>query len=152
MNLLNHEKTHNIQNRNYNCSQCEKSFFEKSHLLRHQNFHSQSRNYKCEICEKFYKTERCLKVHKQVHSEHRPFKCSVCQKGFLSSSKLKQHANIHSNLRPYKVNLIFMLKYKFSQPIFFSANTARGTLRSKYQVDSSRLFFIVGLIYIFQSF
>ncbi|CRK89104.1 CLUMA_CG002494, isoform A [Clunio marinus] len=103
VNLLNHEKTHNIQNRSYSCSQCEKSFFEKSHLVRHQNFHSESRDYQCNQCLKFYKTERCLKVHKQVHSDpsSRPFKCGVCQKGFLSSSKLKQHANIHTNSRPY---------------------------------------------------
>lgn len=103
VNLLNHEKTHNIQNRNFSCSQCDKSFFEKSHLLRHQNFHSESRDFQCNQCLKFYKTERCLKVHKQVHSDpqNRPFKCDVCQKGFLSSSKLKQHANIHTNSRPY---------------------------------------------------
>jgi uncharacterized Zn-finger protein len=104
VNLLNHEKTHNIQNRSFNCNQCDKSFFEKSHLLRHQNFHSESRDYQCNLCLKFYKTERCLKVHKQVHSDpsDRPFKCEVCQKGFLSSSKLKQHANIHTNSRPYQ--------------------------------------------------
>lgn len=103
VNLVNHEKTHNIQNRNFRCEQCDKSFFEKSHLLRHQNFHSESRDFQCNQCLKFYKTERCLKVHKQVHSDpsNRPFKCEVCQKGFLSSSKLKQHANIHTNSRPY---------------------------------------------------
>jgi hypothetical protein len=62
VNLVNHEKTHNIQNRNYRCCQCDKSFFEKSHLLRHQNFHSESRDFQCQVCLKFYKTERCLKV------------------------------------------------------------------------------------------
>lgn len=106
VNLINHTKTHNIQNRSYSCSKCEKKFFEKSHLQRHQNFHNVSREFECTTCNKFYKTERCLKVHKQVHNpvHMRPFRCTVegCSKSFLSSSKLKQHCNIHTNTRPFR--------------------------------------------------
>lgn len=106
VNLINHAKTHNIQNRSYSCNKCEKKFFEKSHLQRHQNFHNVSREFECSTCHKFYKTERCLKVHKQVHNpmHMRPFRCSVdgCNKSFLSSSKLKQHGNIHTNTRPFQ--------------------------------------------------
>lgn len=106
VNLINHTKTHNIQNRSYSCSKCEKKFFEKSHLQRHQNFHNSEREFECTTCHKFYKTERCLKVHKQVHNpvHMRPFRCAVegCNKAFLSSSKLKQHGNIHTNTRPFQ--------------------------------------------------
>jgi hypothetical protein len=106
VNLINHAKTHNIQNRSYSCNKCDKKFFEKSHLQRHQNFHNVSREFECSTCHKFYKTERCLKVHKQVHNpmHMRPFRCSVdgCNKSFLSSSKLKQHGNIHTNTRPFQ--------------------------------------------------
>lgn len=105
VNLVNHTKTHNIQNRSYSCTKCDKKFFEKAHLQRHQNFHQISRDYQCSECHKFYKTERCLKVHKQVHNpvHMRPFRCQEagCNKSFLSSSKLKQHGNIHNGTRPF---------------------------------------------------
>lgn len=59
VNLINHTKTHNIQNRSYSCSKCEKKFFEKSHLQRHQNFHTSSREFECSTCNKFYKVSNC---------------------------------------------------------------------------------------------
>lgn len=78
------------------------SFPERSHLIKHQRYHTSTRQYKCEKCGKMYKTERCLKVHNLVHLEKRPFVCSECNKSFISSSKLKQHSNIHTGERPYK--------------------------------------------------
>ncbi|XP_058453021.1 zinc finger protein 578-like [Malaya genurostris] len=103
INFIHHRKKHLPNDeRPFPCGMCGKAFFERSHLQRHQFFHSEERPFKCGLCGKCYKTERCLKVHSAVHNADRPFVCVECNKGFLSSSKLRQHSNIHSGLRPFK--------------------------------------------------
>ncbi|XP_058812820.1 zinc finger protein 814 [Topomyia yanbarensis] len=103
INFIHHRKKHLPNDeRPFPCGECGKAFFERSHLQRHQFFHSEERPFKCGLCGKCYKTERCLKVHSAVHNADRPFVCAECNKGFLSSSKLRQHSNIHSGLRPFK--------------------------------------------------
>ncbi|XP_053696669.1 zinc finger protein 675-like [Sabethes cyaneus] len=103
INFIHHRKKHLPNDeRPFPCGECGKAFFERSHLQRHQFFHSEERPFKCGLCGKCYKTERCLKVHSAVHNADRPFVCNECNKGFLSSSKLRQHSNIHSGLRPFK--------------------------------------------------
>lgn len=59
---------HNIQEKQFKCGECEKSFKRNSELIRHQSCHSDARPYVCSLCGQAYKRTNHLRRHeKNVH-------------------------------------------------------------------------------------
>lgn len=54
------------------------------------------RPHRCDQCEKSFKDRSLLIRHKRTHGKERPFSCAHCNKVFLSKSELRRHLTVHS--------------------------------------------------------
>ena len=84
--------------KNYNCSECGKSFAKRDYLSRHFSLvHQKIRPHQCNDCEKSYGRPDYLKVHiMSVHQGVR-FNCEQCEKTFARKENLGKHVkHIHS--------------------------------------------------------
>ncbi|KAJ8278551.1 hypothetical protein GJAV_G00088820, partial [Gymnothorax javanicus] len=54
------------------------------------------RPFQCSLCEKRFFNESQLLSHQRIHTDERPCKCDQCGKGFLWQSNLKRHQRIHT--------------------------------------------------------
>ncbi|XP_043362214.1 zinc finger protein 271-like isoform X1 [Dermochelys coriacea] len=86
----------------YNCTDCNKSFGQSSHLIRHQGTHTGERPYKCSDCGKSFTQNSNLAQHQRVHTGERPYQCLDCDKSFTQSSHLTEHQRVHQGVKPYK--------------------------------------------------
>ncbi|XP_060110402.1 zinc finger protein 37 homolog [Heteronotia binoei] len=77
------------------CSQCGKSFQDKSALLKHLNSHAEGRPYECVTCEKNFSKRSSLVIHQQTHTERKVFTCKECGKMFARESNLSIHSKTH---------------------------------------------------------
>ncbi|XP_069509269.1 zinc finger protein 34-like [Ambystoma mexicanum] len=81
--------------RQYPCMECEKSFFEKSHLITHRRTHSGEKPYACTFCYKRFNRKDNLNVHVRIHTGETPYKCRKCEKNFRRKSELVDHQSKH---------------------------------------------------------
>ena len=95
--LHNHKKTC-LDERNFKCSECGDTFFQKHHLDDHIKYkHSKERNYVCDVkvrgkvCGKSFKTETGLNNHKKTHSDEKPHQCPHCKKAYKTLKPLRTH-------------------------------------------------------------
>ena len=95
-----HYKCHNGE-KLYDCTTCQKTFYQKSALNRHMYVHNDDKSFKCRICEKSYKL-RDKERHEKEHFYEFRHKCDTCDKAFNNLSSLKTHNLIHTDEKPYK--------------------------------------------------
>lgn len=77
---------------NFICSFCGKSFIQSFELTLHLRRHTNDLPYKCEACDKQFSQKSELSVHvKSKHTFERNFKCGECDKTYLTNNHLKQH-------------------------------------------------------------
>ncbi|XP_029463179.1 zinc finger protein 530-like [Rhinatrema bivittatum] len=98
--LLKHERSHRVV-RPYLCLSCEKSFIKKAHLIAHQKVHTGERPYNCPLCKKTFSRKAHLIRHQIVHTGERPFLCTECGKCFSRKSHLIEHQVTHTGERPF---------------------------------------------------
>ncbi|XP_063959606.1 zinc finger protein 892-like [Lytechinus pictus] len=85
----------------FTCLVCEKTFLQRSHLLRHSLCHTGEKPFKCKECGKgFTQKSTCLR-HERTHSGELPFICTECGNGFAQKSGLQKHRLIHTGEKPY---------------------------------------------------
>ncbi|XP_069098838.1 zinc finger protein 713-like isoform X3 [Pleurodeles waltl] len=77
--------------RPYACTECEKSFFHKSHLIMHNRIHSGEKPFVCPFCHKGFNRKDYLGEHIRTHTGERPYKCTNCEKRFIQKSHLNEH-------------------------------------------------------------
>ncbi|XP_063295863.1 zinc finger protein 501-like [Pelobates fuscus] len=86
----------------FNCSECAKSYVNKSCLDRHQKKHCEKALHKCSQCGKCFSLKFHLLRHKRSHAVKKPFSCNDCGKCFSDSSTLLKHQRIHSGTKPFE--------------------------------------------------
>ncbi|XP_046407640.1 zinc finger protein 37-like [Ischnura elegans] len=89
----------------YSFSECEKSFSEKSSVVRHTLSHTEIKTYSCNECDKSFSRKSNLDSHIRTHTKERPYSCNECDKSFSRKSNLVRHIRTHTKQKPYSCNV-----------------------------------------------
>nr|XP_005313401.2 zinc finger protein 671-like isoform X1 [Chrysemys picta bellii] len=84
--------------RPYGCTECDKSFRQKPHLVTHLRTHMGEQPY---LCAAFGQSSNLIE-HQRPHAGETRFRCPDCGKCFCLSSSLAQHRCLHAGERPYR--------------------------------------------------
>jgi len=76
------------------CSICKRELQSKHALMKHIKLHGAPK-YKCNKCDRQFFERTKLRRHQIVHSTEKKFKCSECQRSFVLEHNLKIHIRIH---------------------------------------------------------
>ncbi len=93
-------KTH--RNSTFPCSQCEKSFSEKSDLIRHvKTIHQRIQDFICSLCGKRFNQIGNLRRHiSTVHDLVKRYKCTICDQRFgHSSHRITHMKTVHDRIK-----------------------------------------------------
>ncbi|XP_039389965.1 zinc finger protein 436-like isoform X2 [Mauremys reevesii] len=88
--------------RPYGCTEGDKSFQQKPHLVTHLHTHTGERPYLCAACGQAFGQSSNLIEHQRTHTGETRFRCPDCGKCFCLSSNLARHRRLHTGERPYR--------------------------------------------------
>lgn len=87
-----------INEKQFACGICDKSFTQERRLRAHQSIHNDPASLLCDVCKKeFYTNERLGEHKRKVHSG-KTYACTECTKIFKSSSSLYRHKKNHHKM------------------------------------------------------
>ncbi|XP_075207430.1 oocyte zinc finger protein XlCOF8.4-like [Anomaloglossus baeobatrachus] len=98
--LVAHQRLH-AGMKPYSCLVCGQCFLGKSDLVRHEKGHTGEKPFSCSECGKCFKRKSCLVRHQRIHTGMKPFSCWVCGKCFIGKSDLVRHHRIHTGEKPF---------------------------------------------------
>ena len=90
----------------FKCNDCQKVFYRKNDLKRHEQIDSGTQ-YPCTLCDKIFSQDRHLKtLIREIHEgKQNKFKCEQCAKTFSRKHYLKRHRETHSQTRSQAATL-----------------------------------------------
>ncbi|KAH6684487.1 putative asparagine-rich zinc finger protein AZF1 [Halenospora varia] len=93
----------------YHCTieNCEKSFYQKTHLDIHERAHTGVKPYPCKEpgCGRSFSQLGNLKTHERRHTGERPYQCETCGKRFAQRGNVRAHRIVHNQEKPYLCRL-----------------------------------------------
>ncbi|XP_073450314.1 uncharacterized protein [Aquarana catesbeiana] len=99
--LRSHWKTHpEIEFKPYVCSECEQCFSRKLDLVSHQRFHAAETPHMCSACGRYFVSKKVLQMHQSNLSNETVFECSDCGKSFPWRGCLTYHKSEHNEWKP----------------------------------------------------
>ncbi|XP_061713738.1 zinc finger protein 454-like [Cydia pomonella] len=100
-NVSKHIRKCHLNEKNYQCQICSKTFFDKQPFIGHVETHSKKRLYKCKDCGRGLKTRDTLKKHLLLHRNDK-FPCQLCSKTFQTLEYLRVHMRIHTKEKRFE--------------------------------------------------
>ncbi|XP_061681127.1 zinc finger and SCAN domain-containing protein 2-like [Syngnathoides biaculeatus] len=98
--LKNHMVTHTGEKR-FACSVCNKRFSLKHHVNRHMRIHTGEHPFSCSVCGKGFRDKFGLRSHMSKHTGEKPYSCPICAKGLSCNSSLRIHMRLHTEEKPF---------------------------------------------------
>ncbi|XP_077389459.1 uncharacterized protein LOC144026585 [Festucalex cinctus] len=98
--LRNHMVTHTGEKR-FACSVCNKRFSLRHHVNRHMRIHTGEHPYSCSVCAKGFRDKFGLRSHMSKHTGQKPYSCPICGKGLSCNSSLRIHMKLHTEEKPF---------------------------------------------------
>jgi len=104
------EARNSLRNRKrYQCSiaNCNKSFFQKTHLDIHIRAHTGAKPFNCKApgCGQSFSQLGNLKTHERRHTGERPYSCDICGKTFAQRGNVRAHKIVHQQVKPFTCKL-----------------------------------------------
>ncbi|KAJ1212946.1 hypothetical protein NDU88_000589 [Pleurodeles waltl] len=95
------KKTTHRRMNTHECSECGKSFRDRSVLVAHQFIHTGEKPHECTECGKCFRQIAHLISHQRTHTGERPYACTECDKKFRYRTNLRHHRQIHTGEKPH---------------------------------------------------
>lgn len=84
-----------IQEKPFNCHECNKKFITKASLLTHHETHKVHKRYDCVFCGITFARKSQLHAHILNKIGERSYNCTICQQDFTTADYLRQHLTVH---------------------------------------------------------
>ena len=101
-----HKKHVHIEEKNYQCDQCEKSYKNLGGLIGHRKTAHENVKFPCEKCGRIFSSKQHCMVHiRKVHEgeNFNVHQCNICGKNFHSNTYLREHIeSVHKKEKTYK--------------------------------------------------
>ncbi|XP_061895378.1 zinc finger and SCAN domain-containing protein 2-like [Entelurus aequoreus] len=95
------DTTHHTNNKHFDCSECGKSFRQKSNVTVHMRIHTGEKPFTCSVCKKSFSQKHAMTTHMRTHTGEKPFTCSTCGKRFNSKNDMIRHMRTHTGEKPF---------------------------------------------------